>query len=75
VGLARAIRLDVVGAEIAHLARPRPGTLLGRGTVENLGAIVTDKEVALVVIDAPLSPVQQRNSSDNGRPRSSTASA
>jgi GTP-binding protein HflX len=51
----------VVGAEIAHLVRPRPGTLLGRGTVENLGAIVADNDITLVVIDAPLSPVQQRN--------------
>jgi GTPase len=61
VGLARAIRLDVVGGEIARLVRPRPATLLGTGTVENLKEQIADKEVGLVVIDAPLSPVQQRN--------------
>jgi len=33
VGLARAIRLDVVRAEIARLARPHPGSLLGSGTL------------------------------------------
>ncbi|MGH7110587.1 MAG: GTPase HflX [Stellaceae bacterium] len=61
VGLAGAIRLDVVGAEIVPVARPSPGTLLGRGTVARLGERVREDAVELVVIDAPLSPVQQRN--------------
>ncbi len=61
VGLAKAIRLDVVRAEIARIARPRPSSLLGNGTVEILGELISDNEIGLVVIDAPLSPVQQRN--------------
>ncbi|MGH7097528.1 MAG: GTPase HflX [Stellaceae bacterium] len=61
VGLAGAIRLDIVGAEIVPVARPSPGTLLGRGTVARLGERVREDAVELVVIDAPLSPVQQRN--------------
>ena len=61
VGLARAIRLDVVRAEIARIARPRPSSLLGSGTLENLGELINDNEVGIVVVDGTLSPVQQRN--------------
>jgi GTP-binding protein HflX len=61
VGLARAIRLDVVRAEIARLARPHPGSLLGSGAMENLGGLIADNGIGLVVVDAALSPVQQRN--------------
>jgi GTP-binding protein HflX len=61
IGLARAIHLDVVGAEIARITRPRPSCLLGRGTLENLGAVVSGNGVGLVVVDGVLSPVQQRN--------------
>jgi GTP-binding protein HflX len=61
VGLARAIRLDVVGAEIAPIARPRPSSLLGSGTLDTLGELISDNGVGVVVIDGTLSPVQQRN--------------
>ena len=61
VGLARAIRLHVVGAEITPVARPRPSSLLGSGTLDTLGGLISDNEVGVVVIDGALSPVQQRN--------------
>jgi GTP-binding protein HflX len=61
IGLAKAIRLDVVGAEIARITRPRPSSLLGSGTVETFRKLISENEIGLVVIDAPLSPVQQRN--------------
>jgi GTPase len=61
VGLAKAIRLDVVRAELARITHPRPNSLLGSGTVENLGALIGENDIGLVVIDAALSPVQQRN--------------
>jgi GTPase len=61
VGLAKAIHLDVVRAEIARITRPRPSSLLGSGTLETLGKLISENEIGLVVIDAPLSPVQQRN--------------
>src|SRR5207302_1553823 len=63
VGLAQAIRLDVVGAEIAPIARPRPSSLLGSGTLDTLGALISDNGVGVVVIDGALSPVQPRTSS------------
>jgi GTP-binding protein HflX len=61
VGLARAIDLNVVGAETAALAAIRPATYLGKGKVEAVGAEVKAEEVDLVVMDCALSPVQQRN--------------
>jgi GTPase len=61
VGLARAIRLDVIGAEIARITRPRPSSLLGSGTLDTLGELIKENEVGVVIVDAPLSPVQQRN--------------
>jgi GTP-binding protein HflX len=59
--LARAIKLEVVRAEIVRVSRPVPATLFGSGNVEMLRAIIADNEIGLVVIDGPLSPVQQRN--------------
>jgi GTPase len=61
VGLALAIRLDVVHAEIVAIQRFHPATLLGKGAVERLGALVASEEVTVAVIDYPLTPVQQRN--------------
>ena len=61
VGLAQAIHLDVVRAEIARIARPRPASLLGSGTVANFRELISENEIGLVVIDGTLSPVQQRN--------------
>jgi len=61
VGLAAAIDLDVVAAEVVSVPRPRPATLLGKGAVERLAETCEAAELALVVVDAALSPVQQRN--------------
>ncbi len=61
VGLAQAISLDVVHSETVMLAKPRPATLLGQGTVDRLREIVEDAKVAVAVVDTHLSPVQQRN--------------
>jgi len=61
VGLARAIALDVVEAEIARVAQWRPSTLLGSGAVAHFAETIKAREVAVVVIDAALTPVQQRN--------------
>jgi GTPase len=61
VGLAAAIELEVVGSETVVIRRPRPATLLGSGRVSAIGETVAARAVDLVVIDAPLSAVQQRN--------------
>ena len=61
IGLAQAINLDVVGGEIVRLVRAVPGTLIGSGNVDTLGAKIEEQEIGLVVVDGALSPVQQRN--------------
>jgi GTPase len=61
VGLARAIRLDVVRTEIARITRPHPSSLIGSGTLDSLGTLISENDIGLVIIDAALSPVQQRN--------------
>lgn len=40
---------------------PRPATLLGSGKVAEFADIVKDKHAELVIVDHPLTPVQQRN--------------
>ncbi|WP_372572791.1 GTPase HflX [Ruegeria jejuensis] len=62
VSLAAALPdLDVAGAGIVRLAKPQPGYLFGSGKIEELAAELKAAEVELVLIDGPLSPVQQRN--------------
>jgi GTPase len=61
VGLTRAIDLEVVEAGLAPLAEIRPATYLGKGKVEEIAGIVKSRAVDLVVMDCPVSPVQQRN--------------
>jgi GTP-binding protein HflX len=60
-GLAEAIDLYVRESLLVPLANPRPGTLFGKGKVETLKALVAEKEIELVIIDHPVSPIQQRN--------------
>ncbi|MBV8655810.1 MAG: GTPase HflX [Candidatus Eremiobacteraeota bacterium] len=61
VGLARAIDLNVVGAETAPIAAIRPSAYLGKGKVESIAEQVKSEAIDLVVMDCALSPVQQRN--------------
>ncbi|WP_331374159.1 GTPase HflX [Sinorhizobium chiapasense] len=60
-GLALAIDLDVVHGTIVPVAQPKPGTLLGSGKIEEIGHILNEKDAGLVIVDHPLTPVQQRN--------------
>ncbi len=61
VGLAHAIDLNVVHAEVVKLSRLRPGTLLGSGAVDRFKELIHAEQVALAVIDWAVTPVQQRN--------------
>lgn len=60
-GLALAINLDVVAAEVISVREPKPATLLGSGTVARLGEIIADKSIEIVVVDSAVTPIQQRN--------------
>ncbi|MCX8569972.1 GTPase HflX [Aminobacter sp. MET-1] len=61
VGLARAIDLEPVHTAVVTINDPRPSTLLGSGKVEEFAEIVKERKAELVIVDHPLTPVQQRN--------------
>ncbi len=61
VGLVLAIDLKLVGSALVGLSQVRPATYLGSGKVEEIAGLVKAEEAGLVFVDAPLSPVQQRN--------------
>ena len=61
VGLAASIGLVVVHEHVFTLRAPTPATLFGKGQVELARAALAEAEVNVVVVDATLSPVQQRN--------------
>ena len=61
VGLAASIGLVVVHEAILPLRMRRPSMLLGEGQVATQGQAISSGHVDVVVVDAALSPVQQRN--------------
>src|SRR5579863_50734 len=61
VGLTAAIHLNVVEAQVAPLARPTPATLLGSGKVEEIARLAKSGEPEVIIVNAHLTPVQQRN--------------
>ncbi len=62
VSLAAALpNLDIAGSEIVRLPKVQPGMLFGSGKIAELKARFAAAEVELVLIDGPVSPVQQRN--------------
>ena len=62
VSLAAALPdLDILGAEIVRLPKPQPGHLFGSGKLEELGRKFEEHEIGLVLVDGPVTPVQQRN--------------
>ncbi|MES2326800.1 MAG: GTPase HflX [Pseudomonadota bacterium] len=60
-GLAEAIGIDVVAARPFRLRTVRPATLLGKGQVEELAAIAKEQGAGLLIVDAALTPIQQKN--------------
>jgi GTP-binding protein HflX len=60
-GLARAIDLEIVDGQIVLINAPRPATLLGTGKIEEIKASLDAHDAGLVIVDHPLTPVQQRN--------------
>jgi GTP-binding protein HflX len=61
VGLARAIDVEVVDELIVQLGTPVPATLMGRGKVTEIASRSPSSDAELVVVNAQLSPGQQRN--------------
>ncbi len=62
VSLARALpALEVVGSDIVPLRKVDAGKLFGKGKIKEIHDLLEEHEVELVLVDGPVSPVQQRN--------------
>jgi GTPase len=61
IGLAHAIDLEITSGEIVQVAQPKPATLIGSGKIEEIKEKLTEGNAGLVIVDHPLTPVQQRN--------------
>ena len=61
VGLAASIGLVIVHTAIVPLRARRPATLMGSGQVQDQAAPIKAERVDVAVVDAQLTPVQQRN--------------
>lgn len=60
-GLARAIDLNIINSFLVPTAQPRAATLMGTGKVEDIGEQAKRDEIDLIIVDHPLTPIQQRN--------------
>jgi GTP-binding protein HflX len=60
-GLAAAIRLDVVFSEVIKVREVKPATFVGGGHTETLAERVKAEQIDLLLVDAPLTAIQQRN--------------
>ncbi len=60
-GLAEAIGLIVTDKIAVRLRSAKAATLIGQGQIEQIAAAVRMEEADLVIFDAALTPVQQRN--------------
>lgn len=60
-GLAEAIRLDVLFSEIVKVREVKPATFIGGGHTETLAARVKAEHIELLLVDASLTAIQQRN--------------
>ncbi len=68
VGLAMAIDLDIAHAEAFTVKKPKPATLIGGGVVDHIAEVLEhlrlsdeDAPKPVIIVDAQLTPVQQRN--------------
>ncbi|MEP2921198.1 MAG: GTPase HflX [Sulfitobacter sp.] len=53
--------LELIGADVVPLRAVSAGHLFGKGKIEEIGKILHDEEIELVLVDGPVTPVQQRN--------------
>ena len=61
VGLARAINLDVAYREIVKLREIKPSAYFSRGFVDRVKPLFETEKIELMIVDASLTPIQQRN--------------
>lgn len=59
--LTRALDVNLARGEVIWLSKPHPATLFGPGKVDEIGAALEGDDIGVVIVNGPLSPVQQRN--------------
>jgi len=60
-GLAEAIGVEVSDRLHFRIRSPKPATLFGSGQVESIAEAVARDDAELVIVDAPITPIQQKN--------------
>jgi GTP-binding protein HflX len=60
-GLAEAIGVEVVEKLHYRIRGAKPGTLFGKGQVEMIAEALERHEAELLIVDAPITPIQQKN--------------
>ncbi|WP_408022108.1 GTPase HflX [Sphingomonas lutea] len=66
-GLAEAIGIAVVGSRAFRVRTVRPASLLGKGQVEEVADLAREKDAKLLIVDAALTPVQQKTLEDEAK--------
>ncbi len=61
ISLASALQLELAFDLVVKLRKPQAGLLFGKGKLEELKGMMAAEDVDLVLVDGPLSPIQQRN--------------
>lgn len=61
VSLTRAIDIDVIEAQTLSLAKISPSHFIGKGQLQTQVEKTQDRKPDVIIINAPLSPIQQRN--------------
>ena len=61
VSLAHALDLEVVDARVIRLQKAHAGNLFGKGKLEELDRFIKENDIGLVIVDGPVTPIQQRN--------------
>jgi GTP-binding protein HflX len=63
-GLAEAIGIDIVARRALRLRQIRPASLFGKGQAEEIAGLAEEYVATLLVVDAALTPVQQKTLED-----------
>ena len=61
VSLANALDIEILHQAVIPLKKPNASTLFGSGKLDELAQVFKNHEIDLVIIDGPLTPIQQRN--------------
>lgn len=59
-----AIGIDVVASKTYRIRQVRPSSLFGKGQIEEMAGIAEQAEASLLIVDAALTPVQQKTLED-----------